>query len=173
MFSGRLSTLGLTLANTDIVNEAGVVVAQMLRRITNKLDIGAELVYQYGKQVPGELLLHFALFSCLFSMNIEFYQVMCSSWRFVQLRQMLQAIFIYRLNCSMFFWIVPISRRSDHRAVVRGSLHGHQLDGGCDPRNDRPPPHLPPQADREHSVRSGVREQPEHWRGECFPVLFL
>ena len=48
---GRLSTLGLTLANTDIVNEAGVVVAQ------DHQQAGAghrspRLVYQYGKQVP-------------------------------------------------------------------------------------------------------------------------
>ncbi|KHJ87366.1 eukaryotic porin [Oesophagostomum dentatum] len=51
---GRLSTLGLTLANTDVVNESGVVVAQLLRKLTDRLDIGAELLYQYGKQIPGQ-----------------------------------------------------------------------------------------------------------------------
>ncbi|EYC44456.1 hypothetical protein Y032_0460g1851 [Ancylostoma ceylanicum] len=51
---GRLSTLGLTLANTDLVNESGVVVAQMLRKLTDRLDVGAELLYQYGKQIPGQ-----------------------------------------------------------------------------------------------------------------------
>ncbi|EYC44455.1 hypothetical protein Y032_0460g1851 [Ancylostoma ceylanicum] len=54
---GRLSTLGLTLANTDLVNESGVVVAQMLRKLTDRLDVGAELLYQYGKQIPGEIFL--------------------------------------------------------------------------------------------------------------------
>ncbi|CAI4233386.1 unnamed protein product [Auanema sp. JU1783] len=50
---GRLSTLGLTFANIDLVNESGILVGQYLRRLTQKLDLGAELVYQYGKQVPG------------------------------------------------------------------------------------------------------------------------
>ncbi|VDK42149.1 unnamed protein product [Anisakis simplex] len=52
-YRGRLSTLGVTLANTDIINDSGIVVTQLLRRFTPKLDIGAELVYQYGKQIPG------------------------------------------------------------------------------------------------------------------------
>ncbi|CAD6198631.1 unnamed protein product [Caenorhabditis auriculariae] len=50
---GRLSTLGLTLANIDVVSESGIMVGQLLRRLTNRLDIGAEIVYQYGKQIPG------------------------------------------------------------------------------------------------------------------------
>uniref|UniRef100_A0A0K0DNR0 Mitochondrial import receptor subunit TOM40 n=1 Tax=Angiostrongylus cantonensis TaxID=6313 RepID=A0A0K0DNR0_ANGCA len=53
---GRLTTLGLTFANTDLVNESGVVVGQLLRKLTNNLDIGAELLYQYGKQIPGQKL---------------------------------------------------------------------------------------------------------------------
>ncbi|WKX96747.1 hypothetical protein Q1695_012861 [Nippostrongylus brasiliensis] len=51
---GRLSTLGITFANTDLVNESGVIVGQMLRKLTNRLDVGAELLYQYGKQIPGQ-----------------------------------------------------------------------------------------------------------------------
>ncbi|ETN78259.1 eukaryotic porin [Necator americanus] len=50
---GRLTTLGLTLANTDLVNESGVLVGQMLRKLTERLDVGAEFLYQYGKQIPG------------------------------------------------------------------------------------------------------------------------
>ncbi|CAJ0932339.1 unnamed protein product, partial [Mesorhabditis belari] len=50
---GTFSTFGLTLANTDLVNESGIVVAQLLRRFTKRVDLGAELVYQYGRQVPG------------------------------------------------------------------------------------------------------------------------
>uniref|UniRef100_A0A0M3I4Q7 Mitochondrial import receptor subunit TOM40 homolog n=2 Tax=Ascaris TaxID=6251 RepID=A0A0M3I4Q7_ASCLU len=52
-YRGRLATLGLTLANTDVIGESGIVVTQLLRRITPRLDLGAELVYQYGKQIPG------------------------------------------------------------------------------------------------------------------------
>ncbi|KAK6031893.1 eukaryotic porin [Ostertagia ostertagi] len=51
---GRLTTFGLTFANTDLVNESGVIVGQMLRKLTNRLDVGAEILYQYGKQIPGQ-----------------------------------------------------------------------------------------------------------------------
>lgn len=51
---GRLSTLGLTIANPDLVNGNGIVVGHFLRRITERLDLGAELVYQYDKKsIPG------------------------------------------------------------------------------------------------------------------------
>ncbi|VDM51732.1 unnamed protein product [Angiostrongylus costaricensis] len=53
---GRLTTLGLTFANTDVVNESGVVVGQLLRKLTNNIDVGTELLYQYGKQIPGQKL---------------------------------------------------------------------------------------------------------------------
>lgn len=53
IFRGRLSTLGLTLANIDLVNEAGILVGQFLRRLTPRLDVGTEMVYQYGKNIPG------------------------------------------------------------------------------------------------------------------------
>jgi len=53
-YRGRLSTLGLTLANIDVVGDSGIVVGTMLRKITKELDLGAELVYQYGKNIPGQ-----------------------------------------------------------------------------------------------------------------------
>ena len=52
-YRGRLSTLGLTVANIDVISESGIIVGQLLRRLTPKLDLGAELVYQYGKQIPS------------------------------------------------------------------------------------------------------------------------
>lgn len=67
---GRLSTLGLTFANTDLVNESGVVVAQMLRKLTDRLDVGAELLYQYGKQIPGEIF--FPMSYSLFGFTVLF-----------------------------------------------------------------------------------------------------
>uniref|UniRef100_A0A914W0M2 Mitochondrial import receptor subunit TOM40 homolog n=1 Tax=Plectus sambesii TaxID=2011161 RepID=A0A914W0M2_9BILA len=59
-YRGRMSTLGLTVANPDIISESGIVVGQYLRRVLPQLDLGAELVYQYGKQVPGG---HFSMLS--------------------------------------------------------------------------------------------------------------
>ncbi|GMT36030.1 hypothetical protein PFISCL1PPCAC_27327, partial [Pristionchus fissidentatus] len=50
---GRLATTNLTLANIDIVNESGIFVGQYLRRLSERFDIGAEMVYHYGRQIPG------------------------------------------------------------------------------------------------------------------------
>jgi mitochondrial import receptor subunit TOM40 len=51
---GKVSTYGVTLGNTDLVNQSGIVVGHLLRRITERLDLGAELMYQYDKkQIPG------------------------------------------------------------------------------------------------------------------------
>ncbi|VDN18185.1 unnamed protein product [Gongylonema pulchrum] len=55
-YRGRLSTLGLTCANIDIINDSGVIVTQYLRRITKKLDLGVEFIHQYGVPVPGRQL---------------------------------------------------------------------------------------------------------------------
>ena len=52
-YRGRVCTTALTLANPDLVNESGIAVAQYLRRVVPRLDLGLELVYQYGKNVPG------------------------------------------------------------------------------------------------------------------------
>lgn len=52
-YRGALSTSSLTLANLDLVNESGILVGSYLRRITPRLDAGVELVYQYGRQIPG------------------------------------------------------------------------------------------------------------------------
>ena len=34
----------------------GILIGQYLQRINSRLDLGAELVYQYGPQIPGEQL---------------------------------------------------------------------------------------------------------------------
>ncbi len=52
-YRGRLSTLALTVANPDLVNDSGILVGQFLRRIHPRIDLGMEYVYQYGKQIPG------------------------------------------------------------------------------------------------------------------------
>ncbi|GMT06314.1 hypothetical protein PENTCL1PPCAC_28488, partial [Pristionchus entomophagus] len=50
---GRLATATLMMANTDLVNESGVIVGQYLRRMTERFDVGAELIYHYGRHAPG------------------------------------------------------------------------------------------------------------------------
>uniref|UniRef100_A0A7E4W667 Mitochondrial import receptor subunit TOM40 homolog n=1 Tax=Panagrellus redivivus TaxID=6233 RepID=A0A7E4W667_PANRE len=51
---GRLTSVALMLGNTDLVNGSGIAVGHLLRRVTERLDLGAELVYQYDKkQIPG------------------------------------------------------------------------------------------------------------------------
>lgn len=41
------------MGNPDIINESGVLVAQYLQNVTPRVSLGAEIVYQYGSQVPG------------------------------------------------------------------------------------------------------------------------
>ncbi|TKR96915.1 hypothetical protein L596_010864 [Steinernema carpocapsae] len=53
-YRGRLSTMGIALANPDIINDSGVFVGTFLRRLTDNLDIGAQLVNQYGNSIPGD-----------------------------------------------------------------------------------------------------------------------
>uniref|UniRef100_A0AC34FKC2 Mitochondrial import receptor subunit TOM40 homolog n=1 Tax=Panagrolaimus sp. ES5 TaxID=591445 RepID=A0AC34FKC2_9BILA len=47
---GRVSTYGVMLGNTDLVNQSGIIVGHILRRITKNFDLGAELVYQYDRK---------------------------------------------------------------------------------------------------------------------------
>lgn len=50
---GRYSTVGLTVANPNLIAKSGVIVGHYLHRITERIDIGAELVYQRDRQIPG------------------------------------------------------------------------------------------------------------------------
>jgi len=52
-YKGSDFTASLTLANPDLINGTGVGVFQYLQRVTPKLDIGTELVYQASPQLPG------------------------------------------------------------------------------------------------------------------------
>lgn len=52
-YKGEDFTASLTLGNIDLVNNSGIIVGQYLQRVTPKLDLGAELLYQYGGQTPG------------------------------------------------------------------------------------------------------------------------
>lgn len=50
---GRYSTLGITIANPNLIAKTGVVVGQYLRRLTENFDLGVELVYQKERALPG------------------------------------------------------------------------------------------------------------------------
>lgn len=52
-YRGKDYTASFTIGNPDIINESGVIVTQYLQNVAPKLALGAELVYQYGSQVPG------------------------------------------------------------------------------------------------------------------------
>ena len=44
----KSSTSTITCGNIDLVNESGIIVAHYLQRLTENLDLGAELLYHYG-----------------------------------------------------------------------------------------------------------------------------
>lgn len=52
-YKGDDYTASLTLGNIDIVNSSGIAVAHYLQTIYPNIDLGGELAYQYGPQVPG------------------------------------------------------------------------------------------------------------------------
>lgn len=52
-YKGKNFTASLTLGNIDLINGSGVAVSHYLQQVTKNLDLGTELVYQYGSQVPG------------------------------------------------------------------------------------------------------------------------
>jgi hypothetical protein len=45
--------LGITIANPNLVAKSGVVVGQYLRRLTERFDLGVEMVYQRERALPG------------------------------------------------------------------------------------------------------------------------
>lgn len=51
---GKVSTIGITFANPNLITKQGVFVAQYLRRLTNRLDFGAEYVYQCDPRMQGQ-----------------------------------------------------------------------------------------------------------------------
>lgn len=52
-YKGADYTFTATAANPDIINESGVLVGHYLQSVSKRADLGAELAYQYGPQVPG------------------------------------------------------------------------------------------------------------------------
>lgn len=52
-YRGEDCTATVTIGNPDIINESGLMVTQYIQNVTKRLALGAELLYQYGGQVPG------------------------------------------------------------------------------------------------------------------------
>lgn len=52
-YKGDDYTASLTLGNLDIVNSSGIAVGHYLQRVYPKVDLGTEIAYQYGPQIPG------------------------------------------------------------------------------------------------------------------------
>lgn len=51
-----MATYSLTVANPDFVSDSGLMVGSYLRRVTPRLDVGVELIYQRSRQLPGAQL---------------------------------------------------------------------------------------------------------------------
>lgn len=47
------TTTSVTLANIDLFSKSGIAVMQHLARVTNSIDVGAELLYQANPMMPG------------------------------------------------------------------------------------------------------------------------
>uniref|UniRef100_A0A915E4J1 Mitochondrial import receptor subunit TOM40 n=1 Tax=Ditylenchus dipsaci TaxID=166011 RepID=A0A915E4J1_9BILA len=52
--SGRLTTSALTVANPNILNNSGAFIGSYVRRLTENLELGAELITQCASQKPGQ-----------------------------------------------------------------------------------------------------------------------
>lgn len=52
-YKGRDFSVSLTAGNLDLVGGTGLFVGQYLQRITSRLALGAEMLYQYSPQIPG------------------------------------------------------------------------------------------------------------------------
>lgn len=52
-YKGSDFTMSATLGNIDIQNASGVAVFHYLQNVSPKVALGAEMVYQYGSQIPG------------------------------------------------------------------------------------------------------------------------
>ncbi|ESO95248.1 hypothetical protein LOTGIDRAFT_227257 [Lottia gigantea] len=71
-YKGDDYTASVTLGNIDPIHESGIVVSQYLQRVTRRLDLGAELHYQYGNQVPGGQIAFMSFAGKLSSDNWQF-----------------------------------------------------------------------------------------------------
>lgn len=60
-YRGPSYSASLTAVNPDIVNDSGILISHYLQRIVPRVNLGAELVYQFGPQVPGKQIAVYSL----------------------------------------------------------------------------------------------------------------
>lgn len=53
-YRGSCYSAQLTAVNPDVLNDSGIVISHYLHRILPRINLGAELVYQFGQQIPGK-----------------------------------------------------------------------------------------------------------------------
>jgi len=60
-YRGSSSSASITAVNPDIVNDSGIVISHFLKKIAPRVNLGAELVYQFGPQIPGKQIAVYSL----------------------------------------------------------------------------------------------------------------
>jgi mitochondrial import receptor subunit TOM40 len=60
-YKGKDFTASLTAVNNDVIQNSGIVIAQYLQRVTKNLDLGTELILQYGRNVPNNRMAFYSV----------------------------------------------------------------------------------------------------------------
>ncbi len=60
-YKGSNYTASVTAVNNDVVQNSGVLIAQYLQRVSSNLDLGSELIFQYGRNVPNNRMAFYSL----------------------------------------------------------------------------------------------------------------
>jgi len=68
-YRGSSKSAQVTLVNPDIVNDSGILISHYLQRVHSKVNLGAELVYQFGPQIPGKQIAVYSLGGSLLGHN--------------------------------------------------------------------------------------------------------
>ncbi|KAK7105670.1 mitochondrial import receptor subunit TOM40 homolog 1-like [Littorina saxatilis] len=91
-YKGSDFTASVTAGNIDPINGSGLVVSQYLQRVTRNLSLGAELLYQFGQQIPGGEI---SIFSLAGRLNGEDWQ---ASANLSPMAGNLHACYVHRVN---------------------------------------------------------------------------
>ncbi|XP_064651010.1 mitochondrial import receptor subunit TOM40 homolog 1-like [Lineus longissimus] len=78
-YKGNDFTASSTLGNIDVLEESGIIVNQYLQNLSKNFAMGAELLYQYGPQVPGREIAVFTLAARYSSKDWQFSTNVCPS----------------------------------------------------------------------------------------------
>lgn len=60
-YKGKDYTASLTAVNNDVVQNSGILLFHYLQRVTKNLDLGTELLFQYGRNVPSGKMAMYSL----------------------------------------------------------------------------------------------------------------